>query len=70
MVNAKDVTDFSVDLGTIDIDDNADMDTMTAYTGTWSVNNIFSLNADLDYNGLTSKIMSNNFSNSAFPFNR
>lgn len=61
MVNAKDVTDFSVDLGTIDIDDMTDMDTITAYTSSFSVNNIFSLNVDLDYNGLTSKVLSNNF---------
>lgn len=62
MVNAKDVLDFSQDISeNIGIDDNADMDNITAWNSSFSVKNTFSLNNDLDYNGLTSNVMSSNF---------
>lgn len=59
---AKDITDFSVDIGAIiEINDLVDYQALTSdvYTGTFNSVNIFSLNTDLDFSGETKSVINN-----------
>lgn len=61
MTSAKNINHFSIDLGTISVGDTDDWLHTANYTSTWSINNIFEVTSDIEFNNSISKTLSNNF---------